>query len=119
MVSSITGLTRNGLKDWLVQRVSAVILLVYLLFVVGFIASHPGLTFAQWQGLFCHPLMRIATMLALLSLIAHAWIGVWTILGDYVHNDRVRGIVQVLVILVLLACLIAGVMICFFGDLWG
>jgi succinate dehydrogenase / fumarate reductase membrane anchor subunit len=87
MVTSITNLTRNGLKDWFIQRVSAVILAVYLFFLVGYFIVHPGLDYATWRGLFACRAMRIFSVLALLSLMAHAWIGLWTIFTDYIHDD--------------------------------
>ena len=83
MVTSVTSLGRNGIYDWLVQRVSAVVLLAWFLFVGGFVATHSGLSFADWQGLFAQTWMRIFTLIAVLALCAHAWIGMWTISTDY------------------------------------
>jgi succinate dehydrogenase / fumarate reductase, membrane anchor subunit len=83
MVTSVTSLGRSGLYDWLVQRVSAVVLLCWVVFVAGFIATHSPMTFAQWHGLFTQTWMRIFTLMALLALCAHAWIGMWTIATDY------------------------------------
>lgn len=83
MVTSVTSLGRNGLYDWLVQRISAIVLLMWFLYVTFFVASHPALAYADWQGLFAQTWMRIFTLSALLSLCAHAWIGMWTISTDY------------------------------------
>lgn len=99
MVATVTNLTRNGLKDWLVQRVSAVILAAYVLFVMAYLIGHPHLDFDHWAGLFANGYMRIFTLMALLSLIAHAWVGMWTIFTDYIHNGLIRGVLQVLMIL--------------------
>ncbi|MDF2939868.1 MAG: succinate dehydrogenase [Gammaproteobacteria bacterium] len=106
MVSSVTALTGNGLKDWFVQRLSAIVLAVYSLFIVGFIIGHSPLDYTTWYSLFHHAWMRFFTILALLSLIAHAWVGIWTVLTDYVQCRLVRGTVQVLIILGFLACII-------------
>ncbi len=83
MVTNITSLGRNGLYDWLVQRVSAVVLLLWFLYVAFFVATHTALTYADWQSLFAQTWMRIFTLAALMSLCAHAWIGMWTISTDY------------------------------------
>jgi len=83
MVTNVTSLGRNGVYDWLVQRVSAVILLSYFVFLAFYLGSHPGLTYQQWQGLFASTSMRAFTLLALFSLCAHAWIGMWTVFTDY------------------------------------
>ncbi|MDR0779887.1 MAG: succinate dehydrogenase, hydrophobic membrane anchor protein [Pseudomonadales bacterium] len=83
MVTNITSLGRNGLYDWLVQRVSAVVLLAWFVFVGLFIATHGDLQYGQWRDLFAQTWMRVFTLAALLSLCAHAWIGLWTVATDY------------------------------------
>ena len=40
MVASITNLGRSGLYDWVIQRLTAVILAVYTLFLLGFVIAH-------------------------------------------------------------------------------
>lgn len=86
MVTSVTSLGRNGVSDWLIQRVSAVVLLAYCLFIVAYIGMAGELTFIQWRGLFAQTWMRVFSLLALLSLCAHAWIGMWTIGTDYLKE---------------------------------
>ena len=83
MVTNVTSLGRNGAYDWLVQRISAVILLIYFLFLAVYICIHPDLTYPQWQGLFASNSMRAFTLLALFSLFGHAWVGMWTVYTDY------------------------------------
>lgn len=70
MVTNVTSLGRNGLYDWLVQRISAVVLLVWFVYVGCYAALHEPLTYVQWQGLFTQTWMRIFTLIALLSLCA-------------------------------------------------
>jgi succinate dehydrogenase / fumarate reductase membrane anchor subunit len=84
MMKSATSFSRSGLSDWLVQRVSAVILAVYFVVVLGFILSHHGLSYADWHDFMTTIAMRVFNLLALLSLVGHAWIGIWTVLTDYV-----------------------------------
>jgi succinate dehydrogenase / fumarate reductase membrane anchor subunit len=83
MVTNVTSFGRSGLSDWVVQRVSAVILAAYAVFLVFWMARHPDLQYAQWKELFELTAMRIFSLMALLSLVAHAWIGIWTISTDY------------------------------------
>ncbi|MFO3149978.1 succinate dehydrogenase, hydrophobic membrane anchor protein, partial [Legionella pneumophila serogroup 1] len=49
MVNNVTSLTGNGLKDWLIQRVTAVYFAAYLIFLFGFILANPDLNFSQWH----------------------------------------------------------------------
>ena len=82
-VSSVTNFGRSGLSDWLIQRVSAVILLLYIVCHSAIILSTPEMSYAQWRDLFAGTTMRIFSLLTLLALCAHAWIGMWTISTDY------------------------------------
>lgn len=83
MVTNVTNLSRSGLYDWMAQRVSAVVLAAYVLFLFGFVLFNPGMTYAEWHGLFSNNPMRIFSLLALVALGAHAWVGMWTISTDY------------------------------------
>ncbi len=83
MVTNVTNFSRSGLFDWMAQRVSAVILAAYFLFLLGYLVANPGLSFADWHGLFSQTWMRVFSLLALVALSAHAWVGMWTISTDY------------------------------------
>ncbi len=90
MVTAVTSYGRSGLFDWVVQRVTAVVLAAYTFLLVGFILTTPEVTFDVWKSLFSHLWMRVFSLLALLSIGAHAWIGLWAILTDYV-TERLMG----------------------------
>ena len=90
MVTAVTNLGRSGLYDWVVQRATAVVLLAYFVFIAGFLITHPGLGYAEWKGLFSNTAMRVFSMLALLSICLHAWIGLWGISTDYL-TTRLMG----------------------------
>ena len=49
MVSQVTSLSRNGVSDWVIQRVSALVLATYTLWVFGFVVLNPGMDFATWS----------------------------------------------------------------------
>ncbi len=83
MVTSITSFGRSGLYDWLIQRVSACVMAAYLVFIVGFIVLSPELEYRDWQALYDQLWMRVFSLLTLLSIAAHAWIGLWAVLTDY------------------------------------
>ncbi|MDW7746755.1 succinate dehydrogenase, hydrophobic membrane anchor protein [Halomonas sp.] len=114
MVTNITNLGRSGLSDWLLQRVSAVILALYTLFIVGFLLFNPGLDYAAWSGLFSATWMRIFSLLAFISLAAHAWVGLWTVTTDYLKSTGVRVAVQLIIILAIFVFLVWGITV-----LWG
>lgn len=96
-------LSSNGVSDWLIQRISAVIIAQYTLFILLFICFTPHLDFAAWAGLFSSTFMQIATLIVVLAIAAHAWIGLWTIGTDYIKSTAVRLTYQTGVILMLTA----------------
>lgn len=101
MVKRIAIGAHYGLRDWLVQRVSAVVMVVYTLLVIAILFAHSPLQYAEWKTLFSQQWMRLASLLFLLSLFIHAWIGVHDILMDYVHATGIRLGLQVAVIVAL------------------
>ena len=121
MVTSVTNPGRSGLSDWVIQRASAVILAVYTVGLAGWFLLCP-VDYAAWLALNqCLP-MQIANTLALLALVAHAWIGVWTILTDYVTTRALgaagtglRLLLQAVALLWLFACLAWGAVIIWAG----
>ena len=114
MVTNITSFGRSGLSDWLIQRVSAVILALYTLFIVLYLLFNPGLDYATWSGLFAQTWMRIFSLLALLSIAAHAWVGLWTVTTDYLKSTGVRVGAQIVIILAIFVFLVWGIQV-----LWG
>lgn len=111
MVKTATSLGRNGLQDWLIQRTSAVILAIYTAFLVIYFLQHPALQYEQWRALFAYNIMRYASFLALLSLVSHAWIGIWTVITDYVKPLILRLFIQIFFMIALLTCLVWGIRI--------
>ena len=83
MVTNVTNFGRSGLHDWLVQRLSALVLAAYTLFLLVFLLINPDLDHVRWMELFQQRWVRGFTLLALVALIGHAWVGMWTISTDY------------------------------------
>ena len=87
MVNSVTNLGRSGVYDWVIQRLTAVILAVYTLFLLGFVLATPELTYDVWKDLFSCTAMKVFTLATLISICAHAWVGMWTISTDYITGS--------------------------------
>jgi succinate dehydrogenase / fumarate reductase membrane anchor subunit len=84
-VTNVTSLTRSGLSDFVIQRVSAVILAAYTICIVGFFAANPGMTHDALVAYFGATSMVLFSTLAVLATAAHAWIGLWTVGTDYIR----------------------------------
>lgn len=102
MVNRIVSGAHYGLRDWLIQRVTAVVMALYTLFLIGFLVTQ-SLTFESWQGLFQNLPVRLFSLLFFFSLFLHAWVGMRDIFMDYVHPTGIRLALHVAVILALLA----------------
>lgn len=101
----------TGIRDWLAQRLSAVVLFFYTIAIGWFFITHPKVTYAGWYAFFMNPIMKIATLVALLCIVLHAWIGIWTVLTDYVHKVFIRSLLELIVGVSLFVYLVWGIQI--------
>lgn len=92
-----------GLRDWLAQRVTAVVMLVYTLLVLMALVMLPKFDYFTWKALWQLQLMRYASVLFVAALMYHAWVGVRNIFMDYIKGTGLRLMLHVAVILALLA----------------
>jgi succinate dehydrogenase / fumarate reductase membrane anchor subunit len=93
-----------GLQQWLLQRITAVVLALYLLFLLGTALSVARLDYDGWAGLFAPVWMKLVTLISLAALFYHAWVGIRDIWMDYVKSVGVRLGLQVGTVLFLLYC---------------
>jgi succinate dehydrogenase / fumarate reductase membrane anchor subunit len=103
-----------GWKDWLAQRVTAVIMLLFSVVIIGFFMLKGGVNYGEWKELFRSPMFRILALLFFLSVYYHAWIGIKDVLMDYIKSAGLRVTLYIAVLLFLLACSIWSVTI-----IWG
>jgi succinate dehydrogenase / fumarate reductase membrane anchor subunit len=96
----ITG-AHYGLKDWLAQRITALVMAVYVIGFVGILLACRPRDYEDWRALFSNQWMRIATMVFFIGLFWHAWVGMRNILMDYVKPTGVRLGLEIAVVLVL------------------
>jgi len=114
MVNRVVVGAHYGLRDWLVQRITAVVMAVCSVALAGYLLWKGRFDYDVWTGLFASQTVRTFSLLFLLSLFYHAWIGMRDIVMDYVKHAGVRLAIHTLVILALLLYVIWSVQI-----LWG
>ena len=100
-----------GLRDWLAQRITAVILVLYTLVLLGWLFALPELTYGSWAGMFASTWMKVLTLLALVSLVWHAWVGVRDIFMDYIKPTGLRLFLLIATIVALAGYAIWAIMI--------
>jgi succinate dehydrogenase / fumarate reductase, membrane anchor subunit len=94
-----------GLSDWLLQRLTAVVMTAYTLLVLGVVLWNGGLDYARWQLLFGNGAFRLASFLFMVALLYHAWVGMRDIYMDYVKSTTLRLTLEALSALVLIGYL--------------
>lgn len=108
-----------GTSQYIIQRVTAIILAVYTLILLIGILSMSGFTYEGWRNLFTFdvlglPVGQVLSTLAFLSLAWHAYIGIRDIWMDYVKPTGIR-----LGLLALSILWLAGAAIYFITIVWG
>ena len=104
MVGSVTNFSRNGLADWLLQRISSLLILSYIIFLLVYFKVY-SFSFTSWIHLQSMWGMKAVNILLAASVVVHAWIGLWTVFTDYVNNKTLRLVLQVALVLFLLGLL--------------
>jgi succinate dehydrogenase / fumarate reductase membrane anchor subunit len=107
MVTSVTSFSRTGLSDWLIQRITSVILLAYFVFVAYQLGA--PVDYTSWKDLFDQTWVKVFTLLAALSLAAHSWIGLWSVFTDYLTERLLGPVGNVLRLLCQLGASLASV----------
>jgi succinate dehydrogenase / fumarate reductase, membrane anchor subunit len=92
-----------GLRDWLSQRVTAIVITLYTALVLGIVLWHGGLDYPTARVLFAGNAFRVATFLFMAALFWHAWVGVRNILMDYAKPYGVRLMLEIVVVCLLVA----------------
>ncbi len=96
----------DGQRAWLVQRISALLLLVMIVFGVLALPFAPPLDFAAWRAFAGGVLGGPLIALLFGALCAHAWVGMRDIVLDYIQPRGLRLAVLSLIAVVLLGVLV-------------
>jgi succinate dehydrogenase / fumarate reductase membrane anchor subunit len=83
----------SGLRAWLVQRVSAVYMLLFILFLLTHFIVDPPRSYLAWHDWIFSPAINAITSVFVVALLAHAWVGVRDVVMDYVHPIALRVLV--------------------------
>jgi len=76
----------QGLRAWMLQRVTAIYLLLYISIAIISMMFYPIESGSQWRELFAIHWFNIATQGFILALILHAWVGVRDAVIDYINH---------------------------------
>ena len=94
----------SGLKAWVLQRATAIYIALFALYLLLVMLFSAPEGYAAWRDWFADPLMGIATLVFVLAILLHAWVGIRDVVIDYVWNTPARVTLLALVGLTLVAC---------------
>ena len=80
----------TGLKAWWVQRLSAVYMLLFVLFLLYSFALHPLHEFSRWHAWVARPGASVASLVFFAALLGHMWVGLRDVLLDYAKPAGLR-----------------------------
>lgn len=100
----VTG-AHYGLRDWLVQRVTASLMALFTVVLLLQVLTTSGpINYEAWAGIFASQWMKFLTFGLIVSLAWHAWVGVRDIWMDYVKPVGLRLALHVFTIVWLVGC---------------
>ena len=101
----VTG-AHYGLRDWLAQRVTALLMALFTLLIVLRLVFFRGpVGYDLWAGIFNPQWMRALTFTVILALTYHVWVGMRDIWMDYIKPVGIRLGLQIVTMVWLLSCM--------------
>ena len=94
-----------GVRDWLAQRVTAVLMALFTLVLLAQVIFAKGpIGYDRWAGIFSSQWMKVLTFSVIVALVWHVWVGMRDIWMDYVKAAGLRLVLQVFTLVWLVAC---------------
>ena len=80
----------EGLRPWVIQRVSAVFIILFIVYVLICLSFADSVSYESWMGWLFNPLNTTLTGIFIFAVLFHSWIGMRDVILDYVHNIMLR-----------------------------
>jgi len=93
----------DGIRSWLIQRISAIFIFLFLIYLSLFFLQSEHLDYATWSAWVSLKANKVIILLFFISLLLHAWVGIRDVVLDYVHAFTIRFIVLTTIIGALLS----------------
>ncbi len=93
-----------GFRDWLSQRVTAVLMALFTLVLLLQVVFGGPLGYDAWAGIFAQQWMKVLTFVVIVALAYHAWVGMRDVWMDYIKPVALRLVAQVATIAWLVGC---------------
>jgi len=94
----------EGLRPWVIQRVSAVYIVLFIFYASSCFFTADTIAFVSWKTWLYQPFNTTVVGLFVIALLFHVWIGMRDVVLDYVHNLMIRLTTLALLAGVLIGC---------------
>ncbi|MBD3610269.1 MAG: succinate dehydrogenase, hydrophobic membrane anchor protein [Gammaproteobacteria bacterium] len=88
----------DGIRNWLIQRISAIYIALFTIYIGYFFLSTELINYQTWYGWVSQTINKILISLFFFTLLMHAWVGIRDVVMDYVHNITIRFILLTAII---------------------
>ena len=93
-----------GLRDWLSQRVTAILMALYTLVLLAQVLFGARLGYERWSAIFSTQWMKVLSFVVIVALLLHVWVGMRDVWMDYVKPVIVKLVLQVFTLAWLVGC---------------
>ena len=93
-----------GLRDWLAQRVTSLLMALFTVAVVVQVMMPGPLDYTRWSGIFASQWMKVLTFVTVVALLYHVWVGMRDIWMDYIQPVGLRLALDIFTIAWLVGC---------------
>ncbi|MBQ4876215.1 succinate dehydrogenase, hydrophobic membrane anchor protein [Pseudoalteromonas luteoviolacea] len=106
---AITGIARSGTKQWVLQRFSNALIVLYTLILIGLLVNQP-VTDHQSLLAFIEPIwFKVATTLCVIIFALNGMLAGWQIAGDYVKSAGVYKLFNTLCVVLSFTIIVTGI----------
>ena len=96
----------SGQRAWVLQRATAIVVLLLLTVGAAALLVGPPLSFERWQALATSAHGAVLIVVFFAALCMHAWVGARDVVLDYIHAPAVRLPLLALIAIILMAIVI-------------
>ncbi len=95
-----------GMRLWLSQRLSAVMMASYIALLAILLIIQRPTGFEAWHAFVSPIWFKLISLVFFISLFIHAWLGVSDVFKDYIFNKTLRAYLQIIVDILLVIYLV-------------
>lgn len=95
----------GGMTQWLYQRFTALIMIIYLVIILFYFSLY-SFNYESWVAFMSQLWMRLATSIFFVLMIIHAWIGVQNVIEDYIKWIFLKSLINIIFLILTLSQLV-------------